>query len=67
MYYITERNERRSRRSAFVLAVMLHLGLAAAVYLATTESPKPAKAEPTKKFERQHPKAFDPRTAQAQP
>lgn len=35
MNYLTERNERRSRQSAIVMAILLHLGLIAAIYLAT--------------------------------
>lgn len=37
MHYHAERNERRSRRNALVLAIALHLGLAAALYLTTTD------------------------------
>ena len=39
MYYIAERNERRSRRLALALAVTLHLALGALLYLQTSETP----------------------------
>ena len=39
MYNMSENNARNSRRSALVLAIMLHLGLAAVLYLATTGQP----------------------------
>lgn len=50
MYNMTERNELRRRRSALVLAIFLHLGLAALLYLSTSEKPKPSAAvsAPTK-------------------
>lgn len=37
MYHITEKNERQSRSTAIVLAVALHLALAAVIYLQTSE------------------------------
>ncbi|MCC6279235.1 MAG: hypothetical protein IT262_01445 [Saprospiraceae bacterium] len=37
MYHIAEQNERRSRRQALVLAVVLHLALGALLYLQTSE------------------------------
>lgn len=40
MYNMTERNELRSRRSALALAIFLHLGLAALLYLSTAEKPR---------------------------
>ncbi len=43
MHYLTERNERRSRQSAIVMAILLHLGLVAAIYLATAQDPTPQK------------------------
>jgi hypothetical protein len=39
MYHITERNERQSRKTAMWLAIALHLGLAAALYLQTGGKP----------------------------
>lgn len=39
MYDMTERNELSRRRSALVLAVSLHLGLAALLYLAASDKP----------------------------
>ncbi|MCB9353928.1 MAG: hypothetical protein H6575_05145 [Lewinellaceae bacterium] len=47
MHYIAERNERRSRRQALVLAIALHLGLAAALYLYSTDQPKEDIGGPT--------------------
>lgn len=44
MYNMTERNELRNRRSALVLAIFLHLGLAALLYLSISEKPKPSAA-----------------------
>lgn len=40
MYNMTERNEVNRRRSALVLAIGLHLGLAALIFLLSTENPK---------------------------
>jgi len=39
MYYITEKNERRSRQHALWLAVALHLALGAVLYLNTSDQP----------------------------
>jgi hypothetical protein len=39
MYHITERNERRSRQHAIVLAIALHLALGLLLYLSTSEKP----------------------------
>ena len=39
MYHITERNERRNRTIALWLAVGLHLGLGAALYISSSEQP----------------------------
>lgn len=39
MSHLAERNERQSRRHALVLAVALHLALAALLYLHTIEEP----------------------------
>ena len=39
MYHIIERNERRNRQSAFLLAVTLHVALGAFIYLQTGEKP----------------------------
>ena len=39
MYYMTEQNERRARRHAFVLAILLHLALAAGLYLSMDTRP----------------------------
>ncbi len=38
MHYYAERNERKSRRQALVLAVALHLALAAVLYLYTGDT-----------------------------
>lgn len=48
--HIAERNERNSRRHALVLAVALHLALAALLYLHTSETSTPQlkKIEPVK-------------------
>lgn len=40
MYNTTERNELNRRRSALVLAIGLHLGLAALIFLYTTDKPE---------------------------
>ncbi len=40
MYNMTERNELSRRRSALVLAIGLHLGLAALLYLAASDKPE---------------------------
>lgn len=53
MYHIAERNERHSRRHALVLAIALHIALAAVLYLYTsaeisaadTKKSEPAKTE----------------------
>ncbi len=60
MYYLTERNERRSRHTALTMAILLHLGLAAALYLATVQDPAPS---PVKKIEQPRVLAPDGRTA----
>lgn len=39
MYHVIERNERRNRQSAFLLAVTLHVALGAFIYLQTGEKP----------------------------
>ncbi len=44
MHYIIEKNERRSRQTAIALAITLHLGLAAALYLQTSQKPEPRKS-----------------------
>ena len=44
MYNLTEQNEIRNRRSALTMAIMLHLGLAALVYLLTSDTPDNAGA-----------------------
>lgn len=54
MHYLTERNERRSRYSALVLAIVLHLGFAAALYLYTAQPGGPS-ATPTKTTETHRP------------
>lgn len=59
MDYLTERNERRGRNAALTMAILLHLGLAAALYLATVQNPDPS---PVKKMEKPH-QAPDARTA----
>lgn len=41
MYNLTERNEQRSRRSALVIAIGLHLVLAAALYYYSAQKPQP--------------------------
>ncbi|MBL7803773.1 MAG: hypothetical protein JNL02_08575 [Saprospiraceae bacterium] len=62
MHYLTERNERQSRQSAFVMAVLLHLGLIAALYLLTMQEPSSHNNPvPIKKTEQ--PAANDGRTA----
>ena len=50
MYYITEKNERRTRQNALVMAVVLHLALAAVLFLSASEKPssKQTKSTPTK-------------------
>lgn len=35
----TEKNERLNRRTAFVLAISLHVALAAALYMQTSQKP----------------------------
>ena len=39
MHYYAERNERRSRHHALVLAIALHIALAAVLYLYTGDNP----------------------------
>jgi membrane protein involved in colicin uptake len=39
MYYMTEQNERRTRRHAFILAILLHFALAAGLFLSMSEQP----------------------------
>ncbi len=64
MSYLTERNERSTRHSALTMAILLHLGLAAALYLATTQEPAPRPTPtPVKKIEQPHPASPDGRTA----
>lgn len=42
MYHIVEKNERRNRHSAFLLAITLHLALGAFIYFqASTTKPAP--------------------------
>ncbi|HOY03814.1 MAG TPA: hypothetical protein PLO67_00355 [Saprospiraceae bacterium] len=48
MYYIAERNERRSRKLALALAVTLHLALGALLYLQTSEKPTVSSDTPAK-------------------
>ena len=50
MSHLAERNERYSRRHALVLAIALHLALAALLYLYTSQDPVPQlkKSEPVK-------------------
>lgn len=43
MHHIIEKNERRSRQTAIMLAIVLHVGLAAALYLQTSQKPEPRK------------------------
>ena len=58
MYNMTERNERSGRRSALILAIMLHLGLVAVLYLTTAEKPqKPTLAAEPAKTEKSQPAA----------
>ena len=49
-YPLTERNERQGRYHALVLAISLHLALAALLYLYTSEEsvPQPKNYEPAK-------------------
>lgn len=42
MYYLTERNERRTRRTAFWLAITAHLALGSLLYLSTSTPEQPA-------------------------
>lgn len=48
MNYITEKNERRSRRHALVLAVSLHLALVAMLYFKMTADSNSTPAQPVK-------------------
>jgi cell division protein FtsX len=48
MYHITERNERRSRQHALVLAVSLHLALAGFLYLQMTDNTSVRKEQTVK-------------------
>lgn len=48
MYYIAERNERRSRKLALALAVTLHIALGVVLYLQTSEEPTVSSATPAK-------------------
>ena len=58
MNYITERNERRGRRHALVLAVSLHLALAALMYFKMSAEAPENPTQPVKvNFSK------DPRTA----
>ena len=41
MYHIIEKNERRNRQSALLLAVMLHLVLGAFIYFQASAKPAP--------------------------
>lgn len=58
MYNMSENNARNGRRSAFILAVMLHLGLVALLYLTAVEkSQKPTLATDPAKTEKSRPAA----------
>lgn len=48
MYYIAERNERRSRRMALTLAISLHIALGILLYLQTSEKPSESSDVPAK-------------------
>lgn len=45
--HIIEKNERRGRQAALWLAITLHVGLAIALYLQTSQKPEPQKNTPT--------------------
>jgi hypothetical protein len=55
MNYLAEKNERKSRKQAFVLAIGLHLGLAAALYLGMSDKPQHATTQPSVAQTEQHP------------
>jgi len=55
MNYLAEKNERKSRKQAFVLAIGLHLGLAAALYLGMSDKPQPATTQHSVAQTEQHP------------
>lgn len=57
MSHIAERNERQGRRHALVLAVVLHLALAAVLYLYASEenAPQLKKAKPVKQEKKERP------------
>ncbi|MCK6694540.1 MAG: hypothetical protein L6Q97_20885 [Thermoanaerobaculia bacterium] len=58
MYNMSENNARNGRRSALILAIMLHLGLVALLYLSTADkSPKPTLAADPAKTEKSQPAA----------
>jgi hypothetical protein len=45
MYHNFEKKERANRQQALWLAIFLHLGLAAALYLSTSDSPASSKVK----------------------
>lgn len=55
MNYLAEKNERKSRQQAFVLAIGLHLGLAAMLYLSMSDKPHSASAQHSTAQTEQHP------------
>lgn len=58
MYNLSENNARNGRRSALILAIMLHLGLIALLYLGAGEkSQKPTLATDPAKMEKSRPAA----------
>lgn len=64
MYNTAEQNELRRRRSALVLAIALHLGLAATIYLLTSD--KPETARPGNSLAQQEKEVPAPHTKAAQ-
>ena len=56
MHYYAERNERRSRHHALVLAIALHLAFAAVLYFYTADQPNADIGKPTPvKIDKQRP------------
>ncbi|MEI6409698.1 MAG: hypothetical protein WCR52_09970 [Bacteroidota bacterium] len=55
MNYLAEKNERKSRQQAVVLAIGLHLGLAAVLYLGMSEKPSNTATQHSVAQTEQHP------------
>lgn len=62
MYYLTEQNERKDRRTALVIAISLHLALATLLYLYAADTPKHTTAKTVQSKEKINEPGPAPRT-----